>query len=317
MSDRLDRREMLRVSAAAAVSLAVARSLRGKEPPLLTGCTLGFSTYGMKTLKTEQALRAIAEIGYDSAEITLNSGWDADSAILEATRRTELRKLLTDLPLRVASLMEHLTPTDDRLQANALDRLKLAAGVAHDLVPDAPPLIQTVLGGGKFEEIKNPLRDRLAEWVKIADETETIIAIKPHRGGAVSQPAEAAWLLEQLGNPKRLRMVYDYSHYAFRDLPLAETVRTALPYTAHIAVKDAVQEGERVVFQLPGTAGTIDFPELLRLFYAGGYRGDVNCEVSGMVWNQQDYEPLAAAKTCYANMAAAFEKAQVPRRSAK
>ena len=42
-------------------------------------------------------------------------------------------------------------------------------------------------------------------------------------------------------------MVYDYSHYAYRDMPLEETVRTALPYTAHVVVKDAVREGDRVV----------------------------------------------------------------------
>ena len=192
--------------------------------------------------------------------------------------------------------------------------MKLAAEVAHALAPSAPPLIQTVLGGGNFEQIKTRLRDRLAEWVKLADATDTTIAIKPHRGGGVSQPAEAVWLIEQLGKPKRLRMVYDDSHYAFRDLPLAETIRTALPYTAHIAVKDAVREGGKVVFQLPGAAGTIDFPEILRRFYAGGYRGDVNCEVSGMVWSRPNYDPVAAAKTCYANMTAAFRQADVPRR---
>ncbi len=307
------RREMLRFSAGAVAALVSPFGAPAQEKPR-EGCTLGFSTYGMKNLATEESLALLAEIGYEAVELTVRSSWDADSAKLDAKRRRSLRTLLKDLPLQLTSLMEHVPPTDDKQQALALERLKLAAQVAHALAPSAPPLIQTVLGGGDFEEIKTRLRDRLGEWVKVADATDTTIAIKPHRGGGVSQPAEAVWLIEQLGKPKRLKMVYDYSHYAFRDLSVADTVRTALPYTAHMAVKDAVRQGDKVVFQLPGEAGTIDFAEILRRFYAGGYRGDVNCEVSGMVWSQPGYDPAAAAKTCYANMTAAFREANVPRR---
>ena len=315
-ADVLSRRAMLRLASAAAPWLLWPESgLAAADKSTGQGnhCTLGFSTYGMKTLTTERACRALAEIGYDSVELTVRSGWDADSSTLSPARRSELRSLLSQLPLRLTSLMEHVSPTDDQQQAIALERLKLAAGVAHDLAPAEPPLVQTVLGGGRFEEAKLQLRDRLAEWVRIADEADVTIAIKPHRGGVVSQPAQAVWLIEQLHQPRRLRMVYDYSHYAFRDLPLAETIHTALPYTSHIAVKDAARQGDRVVFQLPGTAGTIDYAELIRRFHAGGYRGDVNCEVSGMVWSRPDYDPIAAAKTCYANMSASFRQAGVAR----
>ncbi len=53
----------------------------------------------------------------------------------------------------------------------------------------------------------------------------------------MSQPSEAIWLFEQLGKPARLRMVYDYSHYAYRDLLIDETVRESLPWTAHMAAQ--------------------------------------------------------------------------------
>jgi inosose dehydratase len=314
------RREMLKGSLLAAGAIFCpfpAFAEPSKSPAKIEGCTLGFSTYGMNTIPTERAFQILAEIGYDAVELCVRGGWDADSAKLNADRRRALGKMLTDLPLQLTSLMEHVHPTDDKLQAEAISRLKLAADVAHDLSPDAPPLIQTVLGGGKFDEIKEQIRDRLAEWVKVADDTETVIAIKPHRGGVVSQPQEAVWLFEQLDKPKRLKMVYDYSHYAFRDLPLEETIKTALPYTVHIAVKDPVQDGNRVVFQLPGEAGTVDFPLMIRQFHEAGYRGDFNCEVSGMVWNQTGYDPVKAAKTCHVNMNAAFEKSGVKRRRSK
>lgn len=279
------------------------------------GCTLGFSTYGMKTLTTEDAVRALSEIGFDAVEIIVRSGWNADSTTLDTNRRTTLRKLISDSGLELSSLMEHVFPLGDSHHANALKRLKLAAGVAHDLSPDFPPLIQTVLGGGDFQQRKTELRDRLGEWVDVAESTNTVIAIKPHRGGVVSRPSEAVWLFEQLGKPQSLRMVYDYSHYAFRGLPLRQTIATALPFTAHIAVKDAEKKDGRIAFNLPGQAGTIDFAELIRLFHAGGYRGDVNCEVSSMVWNKADYEPIAAARTCYKNLNRAFQSSNVVRRS--
>ena len=170
-----------------------------------------------------------------------------------------------------------------------------------------------MLGGGTWEEKKELFRDRLTDWVDAAAQSRVVLAIKPHRGGALSRPEEAIWLIRELGDSPWLRMVYDYSHYAFREMPLEETVRTALPYTAHLVVKDAVRDGEKVVFALPGASGTFDYAQLLRLFYDGGYRGDVCCEVSSMVSRKPDYDPVVAAKACYEAMARAFEKAKVPR----
>jgi inosose dehydratase len=130
----------------------------------------------------------------------------------------------------------------------------------------------------------------------------------------MSRPEEAIWLIQQLDNTPWLRMVYDYSHYAFREMTVDETVRTALPYTAHLVVKDAVERGGRVEFLPPGESGTFDYGRLLRLFYEGGYRSDVCCEISSMVSKKPDYDPTATAKACYGRMAGAFQAAQVPRR---
>ncbi len=274
-------------------------------------CTLGFSTYGMKDWSTEDALRTIASIGFDAVEITVRQGWDADSTAIGPARRARLRNLLRDTGLRLVSLMEHVFP--QRHQTATLDRLRRAAELAHALAPDKPPLIQTVMGSGVFGAQKAMLRDALGAWAEIGRRTETTIAIKPHRGGVVSQPAEAIWLLEQVGEKNRLGMVYDYSHYAFRGLGLVETIEQALPYTVHVAVKDPVRTRGGVEFRLPGSAGTIDYSQLLRTFFAGGYRGDFNCEVSGMVWSQPDYDPSAAARQCYAAMNQFFTEAGVPR----
>lgn len=312
----VNRRCALRTAVSGLVA-AICPQVSAMHPlPIADGLTLGFSTYGMNSLKTEQAIEHIREIGFDSLELTVWKGWDADSEKMGIQRRRNLRKRIADSGLVLTSLMEHVAPFDAKQQKNAIRRLKEASDLAHDLVPESPPLIQTVLGGGRFEEKKNELRDRLGEWVRLAESCRATIAIKPHRGGIVSKPAEATWLFEQLGQPKRLRMVYDYSHYAYRKMTIEKTIETALPYIAHVAVKDAVQgKDNRVVFQLPGEAGTIDFAKIIRLLHAAGYRGDINCEVSGMVWSKSEYDPVAAARKCYAALAKAFRNAGVKRRN--
>ena len=275
---------------------------------------LGFSTYGMKTLTTESAIRHIARIGFDSVEITVWPDWDAAPDNMPTTRRQTINRQLTDSGLRLTSLMEHITPSENDAQ-HAAQRARLAGvfELAADLCPVQRPLVQTVLGGGQWEKKRELLRDRVGNWLEIATAHKTVLAIKPHRGGVMSRPEEAVWLIQQLGESRYLRIVYDYSHYAFRDMSLEDTVKTALPYLAHVAVKDAVKDGDRIVFQLPGQARSIPYAKLLKLLFDGGYRGDISCEVSGMVWNEPDYAPVAAAEACYRSLSKAFVEAGVRR----
>ena len=78
-------------------------------------------------------------------------------------------------------------------------------------------------------------------------------------------------------------------------------------------MKDTVKKGAGTEFKLPGEAGTIDYVTLLKELAKGGYSGDISCEVSGMVSGKAGYEPIAAARTCYKNLSAAFEKSGVKR----
>jgi inosose dehydratase len=291
-----------------------ARSGADERPQSKKTCTLSIGTYSMKGIPLEKAIGSISALGYDGIEIAVMQGFGAEPAQLGPDRRKDVRRLLADQRLRLTALMEHLVPaTDDKQHKSDLDRLRRTVELAHSLAPDRPPLVQTVLGGGKWEEKKDLFRDRLDGWLAVARDARVVLAIKPHRGGAMSRPEEAIWLIRQLKEPPWLRMVYDYSHYAFRDMPLDETVRTALPFTAHVAVKDAVQKDGRVEFLLPGESSTFDYAKLLRLLYEGGYHADICCEVSSMVSSKPGYDPALAAKTCYQNMARAFKEARVPR----
>jgi sugar phosphate isomerase/epimerase len=276
---------------------------------------LGFGTYGTPGLSTEEAIRLVAASGYDSIELTVTSGWDASPEMMPAGRRDAIRDQLFESGLKLTSLMESINPSGDASQGQQnLERLRASAELGHHLSPHRPPQLQTVLGGGTWQERRQLFVDRLGRWVELADETGTVISIKPHRGGAMSRPSEAIWIFAQLGKPRRLRMVYDFSHYIFRDMELEQTIRESARFTNQVVVKDTVRTASGgTTFVLPGEGGTIDYGLLLSSFHRHGYRGDVSCEVSSAVWRQQGYDPLAAVKTCYRNMSAAFEEAGLRR----
>ncbi|MFO0811191.1 MAG: sugar phosphate isomerase/epimerase [Gemmataceae bacterium] len=304
----LSRRDALALLAAT----ALARPSFARPPAI---CTLSIGTYSLKTMSLADAVTLVADTGYDGIEFAVMPGLAADPATLAADDRRDLAKRLADRGLRPTALMENLAPDADAVKHKAqTDRVRAAMALARDLNPKAPPLLQTILGGsGTFEAKKALFRDRVGDWLKVADDIGVVLAVKPHRGGAFSRPAEAVWLIDQLGGSKRLRMVYDYSHYAFTDMTLEGSVQTSLPVLAHVAVKDPLKQGDKVAFVLPGAGGTVDYPKLFSLLNAGGYRGDICCEVSSMVWNKAGYDPVAAAKVCYKAIAQAMETAGVPR----
>jgi hypothetical protein len=96
---------------------------------------LGFSLYGMKSLALRAAVNAVAEIGYDCIELPVMADWPADSARIAREARRELREQLDERGLRLTSLMENLPALGDDAQHRAnLERLKLAAELARDLV---------------------------------------------------------------------------------------------------------------------------------------------------------------------------------------
>jgi inosose dehydratase len=277
-------------------------------------CTLSIGTYGMPGVRLEEAIVVIADAGFDGVEIAARSDYDGAPASMSSQRRRAVRRLLDESNLVLTALMENLRPaTRDSEHKTQLERLKRIGELANDLTPDQTPPVQTTLGSGNWIEKRNLFRDRLGDWTDVLSEAGVVLAVKPHRGGAMSRPEEAVWLIVQLGNTRWLRMVYDYSHYAFREMSVEDTVAASLPYTAHIAVKDAVRKGDRVAFELPGESATFDYAHLLRLFYEGGYRADVCCEVSGMVSKAVGYDPARAARICYHRMARAMRRAGVPR----
>lgn len=277
--------------------------------------TLGFGTYGTKSMKTEDAIDLIAATGFDSVELTVWPGWDADPTQLSADRRRSIKSRVEGSGLVLTSLMENLhVGSKPEQRQGRLDRIRRAAQLAHELVPDRPPLMQTVTGGKTpWAEMRQVFIDEIGQWAKVAEEEDLLIAIKPHRGSTMSEPREAVELFQALGNPSRISICYDYSHFDFREMSIESTIATAMPRIGHVAVKDVVKQGDDFHYALPGEGGHIDYARLLRCLHDHGYRGDICCEVSGHLSKASGYDPLHAIRTCYSNLSAAFEKAGIPR----
>lgn len=305
---KLTRRQFAVQGTLVSAAMLAGTSLSGREKKRDSRITLGFSSYALPTKTPLEAISSIAETGYDSIELCV---FPPRESTLKTHR--EIGDRLAATGLKLTSLMENLKPleTEAEFQAST-ERLKRVCEFARKFTPNVP-LIQTVLGGKDWPQQKSQCRDRVGEWKEIANEANVVLAIKPHRGHAMSRPQDAIWLIEQLGNSPWIRMCFDYSHFIFRGMPMRATIEESLPYTAHIAVKDAVEIDGRVVFQSPGQAGTIDYVSLLSQFAAGGYRGDVCVEVSSQIWKQPGYDSSATLNSCYRVLAEAFDSANIER----
>lgn len=315
----LSRRDIL---AAGAFSLAstltrdgVTSATENDTDTSKTGLPIGFSTYGLPGQSLENAVELAQRVGYDALEVCVMKGREQFDDQLSHNRRRAIRRVLRDHDIELPSLMENLQPLQSAEQHRAdLDQLKRTCNLAHDFNPNSPPIIQTVVGGKDWEGQKGLLRDRLSDWIDIANSHEVTIAIKPHRGHAMSRPTHALWLKEQLGNPANLKMCFDYSHFVLRDMSIESSVKDSLPMLAGVAVKDAKLVDGRVRFALPGESDTIDYKKLLSCLYNSGYRDPICVEVSSQVWRQPDYDPVGAMEQSYVAISDAMTRARIPKR---
>jgi sugar phosphate isomerase/epimerase len=310
MHNSWTRRDFMTAIAASGIAASAAPRLRAATQPAKIG--FGFSLYGMRSLKVSAALKVCADIGYSGVELACMKDWPCDPVALTKPDRAALRTELDDLALDLPCLMENLVlVVSDEVHRNNLERLKNVCELAHELAPEAPPVVETVLGGkpAEWTAVRDRMVERLRDWEKVAAAHKTVIAIKAHVSGALHTPEDAKWLVRQIESPW-IRLTYDYSHFQRQQLTLKDSLATMLPETVFVHIKDNVMTAPgKTEFALPGEGGDIDYVEYLTQLREGGYRGSVVVEVSGQVFGKPDYDPINAARICYKNIQPAFVKA--------
>jgi sugar phosphate isomerase/epimerase len=201
---------------------------------------------------------------------------------------------------------EHGTGACRRKSNDNLERLRAAAEVCHECSPSAHPFWKPLSAAATRhgEERKQLMADELASWAKRCEELDLTLAIKAHPKTAMNRPERALWLFNQVKSP-RLKLVYDYSHYAAFGLDMRRAMEQIVPHTVFVHIKDTVGAAPAHHFVLPG-AGQVDFRAYMRNLVELGYRGPVEVEVSVDVFDQPGYDPVKAAEHVWQRVSSAF-----------
>ena len=95
-------------------------------------------------------------------------------------------------------------------------------------------------------------------------------------------------------------------------MPTAESVAALAQHTVHTHVKDQRGRAPDFEFLIPGE-GDFDYVEYLDAMKAAGYDDYITVEVSMMVQQREDYDPLGAAGLAYRTLEEAFEASAAER----
>jgi len=282
----------LQLAGAAAVLPRVLRAESAAWPGI------GISIFGANTW--EEGLRDIAAIGYKNVEVHLGPG-PTDPTVLLPPGRREFRRMLDSLGLKISGFTTHTTSLldDGPALAQNLDAIKAAAQMGHNLDPGTRPHLQIQSNGVSEEWGPNraKLLDRFGLFADTATAAGATLAVKAHAGNAVDTPQKLLWILQHASH-RALSANYDYSHFEFTGISLAESLAMLLPYTTFLQVKDARMEGGRRHYLLPGE-GDIDYAEYFRLLRRRRYTGPVVVEISAHVKVRPGFDFKTCAQSSF------------------
>ncbi|MGQ9732519.1 MAG: sugar phosphate isomerase/epimerase family protein [Candidatus Zipacnadales bacterium] len=278
---------------------------------------IAYGTYAMPTVPLEEALPALAEIGYDGVEICISPTHVGSSPPeMDAARRAALRTSLLENRLSVPALFftGSLWTRNPAQKAATKEQLRTGAQLARDLAMPDPPVLAMGIGGQReeWEDIKEELVALLREYGQVAGREGFLLAAEAHFGAAVYNVERAVWLFETLAHP-HVKLHFDIVHMFLSGSTEAEAVKALVPYTAHTHLTDAIRNPDGTFQLVLLGQGELDATAYMRAMKEAGWKGFITLEVSRMVWGQTGYDPFAAAKFSYASITKAFGAAGVER----
>ncbi len=277
---------------------------------------LGYSTWGMPTVEMDEAVPHLASLGYDGIEITVIPGYATELGTLDAGERRRIRELFGKHSVEMPAIAGHTSLLDPSVRQHAanMKRLKDTVELAADLAMGGlVPCLDTTPGGRPedWPEVRDRLLNEVGDLVDFGARHGVVIAMEPHIGCCLCDVERTLWLLGQIDSP-HLRLNYDISHFDVAGVPTGESVAALAPHTIHTHVKDQRGTAPDFEFLIPGE-GDFDYVEYLDAMKAAGYDDYITVEVSMMVQQREDYDPLDAAGQAYRTLDAAFKASAAER----
>ena len=269
---------------------------------------LGFSTWGMVTVDIEDAIPALAKIGYQGVELAVAERFPTKLESLDAKRRTLIRSLYATYGLELPAIAAHssLLLNQRDAQQQSMNRIQGSMELALDIGVKAPPVVITTVGGesGTWASIRDVLVDRVGDLARLAEESGTLLAIEPHVGQALHTPEQMLELLEKVSS-SALKVNFDNSHFLAQGIPVEACVSMLGPYAVNTHLKgvDGVEPNFR--FLTPGE-DDYDYASEFGLMAATGYNGYQTVEISMQVQARPDYDPFQHAALAFERLSSSI-----------
>ncbi len=276
---------------------------------------ISYCTWGMMKVDIEEAIPAIARIGYHGLELAVTPGWPTDLVTLDRPKRKLIKQMMADHHLALSAVAGHTSFCEDDPDKNAanMQRLRDSLVLATELAsPGEPAILCSLLGGrmDEWEPKKELIAKRVCDLGDYAASLGAILAVEPHSGTAFDTPQKALWLMEKLNHPA-VRLNFDISHFDIIGIGIDDCVPSMAPWSVHTHVKDQRGTYPNHEFLTPGS-GPFDFVHYLSAMHRAGYTGFIGMEVSVMVQRKPGYDPFVDAALGYYAILHAFNESGAP-----
>ena len=225
----------------------------------------GFRTGGFSGWKIEAILEGLARIGFDGAELCLESPDMRPESFTQA-RADEIKHFMDGLGLEIASASYHADtePIDQRI-SNTFRAVEVAERLG------ASVLIINAERAREDEKEKQwrDLADRLKDLTASAEKRGINVAVEPEPLLVVSDTDDAIRMMDAVGSPN-LKVNLDVGHAYITDSSLPDSIRRLGDAIVHTHIEDIK---DKVHNHLELGQGDIDFAAMHQAFVEIGYDG--------------------------------------------
>lgn len=279
-----------------------------RKPPIKI-MFLGYNTNGLAHHNPLEALRLLAEIGYESVALTIDHGLLNPRDDRLASQLSELRFALSAYGLRsvietgARFLLDPRAKHEPTLMHPSTEKrsirvnfLKHAIDMARELRSDCVSFWSGVLRDEVSESAAFArLVEALRPVVDYAARKGVQLAFEPEPGMFIDTMERFERLHDRIGAP-HFRLTLDVGHlHCLGETPIPDVIRRWGPRIANVHIED-MRAGvhEHLMFG----EGEMDFPPLISALHESGYDGGLHVELS-----RHSHDAPHAAQQAYAFLA--------------